>query len=273
MSLPGLPGISIPARRALSLDLSILLRISAQGTETVKHSKLSAEHANAQGAEQEQFDVHALRAAGPEMRSPSEQKAISNSRFANPRCRTRSMDRGCMTSLRKNARIAGLPYILPCPSSTKPTARRPCPACSSACITTMLWRSKFVAGCGCFHSDFLFTGRASRLAFSASGWCSPVSATDPLELYTHADQVSKYIQPLLPGACDNAVAPLRRGERELGGKEILIMRRVYIRSIRPADSPLWEMMRRDLWPDGAEDHGPEIALFLAAITSQIFLPF
>ena len=38
---------------------------------------------------------------------------------------------------------------------------------------------------------------------------------------------------------------------------------VTIRAVRPADAPAWESMRRELWPDGAEDHGPEIAMFFA----------
>src|SRR5438046_10302892 len=38
---------------------------------------------------------------------------------------------------------------------------------------------------------------------------------------------------------------------------------VTIRAVRPADAAAWESMRRELWPDGAEDHGPEIAMFFA----------
>lgn len=33
--------------------------------------------------------------------------------------------------------------------------------------------------------------------------------------------------------------------------------------MEPAYAPVWEALRRDLWPDGAEDHAPEIALFFA----------
>jgi aminoglycoside 6'-N-acetyltransferase I len=36
-----------------------------------------------------------------------------------------------------------------------------------------------------------------------------------------------------------------------------------IRNIMPSDASEWEAMRRDLWPDGAEDHATEIAMFFA----------
>jgi aminoglycoside 6'-N-acetyltransferase I len=38
---------------------------------------------------------------------------------------------------------------------------------------------------------------------------------------------------------------------------------VTIRRAAPADAPVWELLRRQLWPDAAEDHGPEIAMFFA----------
>jgi hypothetical protein len=38
-------------------------------------------------------------------------------------------------------------------------------------------------------------------------------------------------------------------------------RDVIIRAAKPADAAVWESMRRELWPDGAEDHAPEIAMF------------
>ena len=34
---------------------------------------------------------------------------------------------------------------------------------------------------------------------------------------------------------------------------------ISIREMKLADARVWESLRRDLWPDGAEDHGPEIA--------------
>ncbi|HYA25361.1 MAG TPA: GNAT family N-acetyltransferase [Terriglobales bacterium] len=42
---------------------------------------------------------------------------------------------------------------------------------------------------------------------------------------------------------------------------------VVIRAATPADAAAWESMRRELWPDGAEDHGPEIAAFFGG---QVF---
>lgn len=38
---------------------------------------------------------------------------------------------------------------------------------------------------------------------------------------------------------------------------------VIIRPIAPSDASVWEALRRDLWPDGAEDHAAEIALYFA----------
>jgi aminoglycoside 6'-N-acetyltransferase I len=36
-----------------------------------------------------------------------------------------------------------------------------------------------------------------------------------------------------------------------------------IQEIKPSESGDWEKMRRDLWPDGADDHAAEIASFFA----------
>jgi aminoglycoside 6'-N-acetyltransferase I len=38
---------------------------------------------------------------------------------------------------------------------------------------------------------------------------------------------------------------------------------ITIRAATPADAALWESLRRKLWPDGADDHGPEIAMFFS----------
>jgi aminoglycoside 6'-N-acetyltransferase I len=38
-------------------------------------------------------------------------------------------------------------------------------------------------------------------------------------------------------------------------------RDIVIRAMRPADAGIWEMLRQDLWPDGTEEHGLEIAMF------------
>lgn len=38
---------------------------------------------------------------------------------------------------------------------------------------------------------------------------------------------------------------------------------IIIRAVTPTDAAVWESMRRELWPDGAEDHGSEIAMFFA----------
>ena len=44
---------------------------------------------------------------------------------------------------------------------------------------------------------------------------------------------------------------------------------INIRSIVPADAPVWESMRRHLWPDGADDHAPEIARFFAGTLQEL----
>jgi aminoglycoside 6'-N-acetyltransferase I len=38
---------------------------------------------------------------------------------------------------------------------------------------------------------------------------------------------------------------------------------VVIRHAVPADAREWQRLRTELWPDGADDHGPEIAAFFA----------
>ena len=38
---------------------------------------------------------------------------------------------------------------------------------------------------------------------------------------------------------------------------------IVIREARPSDAASWERLRRQLWPDGANDHAPEIAMFFA----------
>lgn len=43
---------------------------------------------------------------------------------------------------------------------------------------------------------------------------------------------------------------------------------ISIRHMTPADSSAWEAMRRELWPDGAEDHAPEIAAFFAGTLAE-----
>ena len=43
---------------------------------------------------------------------------------------------------------------------------------------------------------------------------------------------------------------------------------IIVRGIEPADAPVWEALRRDLWPDGAEDHAPEIAMFFAGTLEE-----
>ena len=40
---------------------------------------------------------------------------------------------------------------------------------------------------------------------------------------------------------------------------------VKIRHARPNDTEMWERMRCDMWPDGREDHGSEIADFFAGM--------
>ncbi len=39
--------------------------------------------------------------------------------------------------------------------------------------------------------------------------------------------------------------------------------KLYLRHAVPSDASCWEALRGDLWPDGKQDHGPEIAAFFA----------
>ena len=41
-----------------------------------------------------------------------------------------------------------------------------------------------------------------------------------------------------------------------------------IRAVEPADAPAWEAMRRDLWPEGGDEHGHEIAAFFAGTLDE-----
>lgn len=41
-----------------------------------------------------------------------------------------------------------------------------------------------------------------------------------------------------------------------------------LRPVERADASAWEAMRRDLWPDGADDHGREIAAFFAGTIEE-----
>ena len=41
-----------------------------------------------------------------------------------------------------------------------------------------------------------------------------------------------------------------------------------IRPVELVDACGWEAMRRDLWPEGAEDHGHEIAAFFAGTLDE-----
>ena len=41
-----------------------------------------------------------------------------------------------------------------------------------------------------------------------------------------------------------------------------------IRHARPIDTEMWERMRCDMWPDGREDHGSEIADFFAGMRAE-----
>ena len=43
---------------------------------------------------------------------------------------------------------------------------------------------------------------------------------------------------------------------------------VKIRHVRPTDTEMWERMRCDMWPDGREDHGPEIAGFFSGTRAE-----
>ncbi len=42
-----------------------------------------------------------------------------------------------------------------------------------------------------------------------------------------------------------------------------MMLRMIVRKVRASDAPVWEAMRCDLWPDGADEHAFEIAQFFA----------
>lgn len=44
--------------------------------------------------------------------------------------------------------------------------------------------------------------------------------------------------------------------------------KVKIRHARPNDTEMWEHMRCDIWPDGREDHGSEIADFFAGTCAE-----
>lgn len=41
-----------------------------------------------------------------------------------------------------------------------------------------------------------------------------------------------------------------------------------IRHIEPSDAPLWETMRRDLWPEDPDSHAVEIASFFAGTLAE-----
>jgi aminoglycoside 6'-N-acetyltransferase I len=43
---------------------------------------------------------------------------------------------------------------------------------------------------------------------------------------------------------------------------------IRIREAVPGDAPLWEAMRRDMWPDGADDHAGEIEKFFAGTLEE-----
>lgn len=43
---------------------------------------------------------------------------------------------------------------------------------------------------------------------------------------------------------------------------------ITIRDVTPADAPVWEAMRQDMCPNGAEDHAPEIAMFFAGTLEE-----
>lgn len=44
---------------------------------------------------------------------------------------------------------------------------------------------------------------------------------------------------------------------------------ICLRHVEPDDASAWEKMRRELWPDGAADHGPEIASFFAGTLKEL----
>jgi acetyltransferase (GNAT) family protein len=43
---------------------------------------------------------------------------------------------------------------------------------------------------------------------------------------------------------------------------------VFVRSVVPADASVWEAMRREMWPAGAEDHATEIAAFFRGTSEE-----
>jgi hypothetical protein len=43
---------------------------------------------------------------------------------------------------------------------------------------------------------------------------------------------------------------------------------VVVRNVLPSDAAVWEAMRRELWPDRSEDHGPEIAMHFAGTLQE-----
>ena len=43
---------------------------------------------------------------------------------------------------------------------------------------------------------------------------------------------------------------------------------IRVREAVPGDAWLWEALRRDLWPDGADDHATEIAMFFAGTLEE-----
>ena len=43
---------------------------------------------------------------------------------------------------------------------------------------------------------------------------------------------------------------------------------IRVHDISPRDAPVWERLRRDLWPDGAGDHAAEIASFFAGTLDE-----
>ena len=44
---------------------------------------------------------------------------------------------------------------------------------------------------------------------------------------------------------------------------------VHLRHARPADASSWEKLRAQFWPDGASDHGLEIASFFAGALKDV----
>lgn len=44
--------------------------------------------------------------------------------------------------------------------------------------------------------------------------------------------------------------------------------RVLVRHIAPVDAPAWEAVRRDLWPEGRDEHAAEIAMFFAGTQEE-----